>query len=186
MLEGTDEFALEAVTQWLAAFETALSRPNFEAAELLFHADGYWRDLLAFTWRIQTVRGGDNIVAALKTHTGNGQAGHFQIDLGRTAPRIVTRAGTETIEAIFSFETATGLANGILRLTPDEDEGHGLKAWSLMTALEELRGFEETVGSTRPTGEVWSRDFRGPNWLDGRQAAIAYIDRDPEVLVVGG
>ena len=35
-------------------------------------------------------------------------------------------------------------------------------------------------------GESYSRDFRGPNWLDRRRSAAAYIDRDPAVLVVGG
>ena len=185
MLEGTEEFALEAVSQWLATFETALSGPDLKDAEQLFHKDSYWRDLLAFTWRIQTVRGADNIVAALGTHCGAARACHFQVDPERTPPRRVTRAGTEAIEAFFAFETAAGPANGVLRLTPGED-GEKLKAWTLMTALDEIRGFEETVGNTRPTGEVWSRDFRGPNWLDGRQAAIAYADHDPEVIVVGG
>lgn len=185
MLEGTEEFALEAVSQWLATFETALSGPDLKDAEQLFHKDSYWRDLLAFTWRIQTVRGADNIVAALGTHCGAARACHFQVDPERTPPRRVTRAGTEAIEAFFAFETAAGPANGVLRLTPGED-GEKLKAWTLMTALDEIRGFEETTGNTRPTGEVWSRDFRGPNWLDGRQAAIAYADHDPEVIVVGG
>ena len=32
----------------------------------------------------------------------------------------------------------------------------------------------------------YSRDFRGPNWLDRRKSAAAYVDRDPAVLVVGG
>ncbi len=38
----------------------------------------------------------------------------------------------------------------------------------------------------RPRGESYSRDFRGPNWLDRRKSAAAYVDRDPAVLVVGG
>jgi len=33
---------------------------------------------------------------------------------------------------------------------------------------------------------VFARDFHGPNWLDRRQGANAYADRDPTVLVVGG
>ena len=33
---------------------------------------------------------------------------------------------------------------------------------------------------------AYSRDFRGPNWLDQRKASAAYADRDPTVLVVGG
>ena len=34
--------------------------------------------------------------------------------------------------------------------------------------------------------QSYSRDFRGPNWLDLRKASAAYADRDPAVLVVGG
>ena len=61
-----------------------------------------------------------------------------------------------------------------------------MKAWTLLTALDELKGHEETVGRARPSGQSYSRDFRGPNWLDLRKAAQAYADRDPDVLVVGG
>jgi putative flavoprotein involved in K+ transport len=52
--------------------------------------------------------------------------------------------------------------------------------------LTSSKGFEERVGRLRPSGETYSRDFRGPNWLDLRKAAAAYDDRDPTVLVVGG
>ena len=65
-------------------------------------------------------------------------------------------------------------------------DGNRLKAWTLLTALEELKGFEEQVGVARPRGNAYSRDFRGPNWLDLRKAANDYADRDPTVLVVGG
>ena len=34
--------------------------------------------------------------------------------------------------------------------------------------------------------ERYSRDFGGANWLDQRQKALAYTDRDPAVVVVGG
>ena len=49
-----------------------------------------------------------------------------------------------------------------------------------------MKGFEERIGRSRPRGESYSRDFRGPNWLDRRKSAAAYVDRDPAVLVVGG
>jgi cation diffusion facilitator CzcD-associated flavoprotein CzcO len=73
-----------------------------------------------------------------------------------------------------------------LRLTADASEGNRLKAWTLLTALDELKGFEEQLGLSRPRGQSYSRDFRGPNWLDLRKAAAEYSDRDPEVVVVGG
>ena len=49
-----------------------------------------------------------------------------------------------------------------------------------------MKGFEEQSGSSRPRGQSYSRDFRGPNWLDLRKAAAEYAGRDPDVLVVGG
>ena len=112
--------------------------------------------------------------------------GGFSVDTARAAPRRVSRAGTETIEAIFKFETEIGRGSGILRLIPDTSDGNRLKVWTLLTALDELKGFEEPLGSSRPRGQSYSRDFRGPNWLDLRKAAAEYGDRDPDVLVVGG
>jgi len=96
----------------------------------------------------------------------------------------VTRAGTKCIEAIFRFETADGRGSGLLRFLPGDAETP--RAWTLLTALEELHGLEEQLGRRRPKGWSYSRDFAGPNWLDRRNAAVAYEDRDPEVLVVGG
>ena len=52
--------------------------------------------------------------------------------------------------------------------------------------LDEIKGHEERFGRSRPQGKVYSRDFRGPNWLDVRKAAAEYADRDPAVLIVGG
>jgi putative flavoprotein involved in K+ transport len=73
-----------------------------------------------------------------------------------------------------------------VRLAPDAADGNAPKAWTLLTALDEIKGHEEHVGRARPTGQSYSRDFRGPNWLDLRKASAAYTDRDPAVLVVGG
>ncbi|HYD07651.1 MAG TPA: NAD(P)/FAD-dependent oxidoreductase, partial [Reyranella sp.] len=78
-------------------------------------------------------------------------------------------------------QAAEGPGAGVLRLFPDTR-----KAWTLLTALCELEGFEEQVGALRPKGQAYSRDFAGPNWLDRRQASGEYRDRDPAVLVVGG
>ena len=49
-----------------------------------------------------------------------------------------------------------------------------------------IEGLGEQAGRSRPQDKSYSRDFRGPNWLDLRNAAAAYVDRDPAVLVVGG
>jgi putative flavoprotein involved in K+ transport len=173
----TQQDPATAVAHWLAQFEKA----DHSQLGSLFHADSHWRDVLALTWRLSTVSGRDAVVQALGAAL---RPSHVEIDPDRTPPRPVMRAGRDAIEAIFKFETAEGRGDGVVRLTSDSDGT--LKAWTLMTALEELKGHEELVGRTRPHGEAYSRDFRGPNWLDLRKASAAYEDRDPAVLVVGG
>ena len=186
MLSATHETLSRAVTRWLAAFEKALAASDHASLEALFRPDAHWRDLLTFTWQVKTVSGASNVLDALKLHGAGAGAAGFEIDRQRTPPRRVTRAGTEVIEAIFRFETPSARAHGVLRLVPEGARGEGYKAWTLLTALDEIKGFEESVGSRRPHGESYSRDFHGPNWLDRRTAAAAYEDREPAVLVVGG
>jgi cation diffusion facilitator CzcD-associated flavoprotein CzcO len=185
MLDKTDDISI-AAENWLARFEQALAKPDDHLLKPLFNPESYWRDVLALTWNLQTVNGADAIISELKAHAGSTSPNGFKIDPDRAAPRHVTRAGTRTVEAIFKFETTQGRGSGILRLIPDATDGNRLKAWTLLTALDELKGFEEQQGVSRPRGQSYSRDFRGPNWLDLRKASAAYADRDPDVLVVGG
>ena len=189
MLDTTQENAQDiavSAESWLARFEAALSDGDDAALKTLFAAESYWRDVLALSWNLQTLNGAETILNELPALASRAVPKNFAIDRDRAAPRRVMRAGTACIEAIFRFETAVGRGHGILRLVPDAADGNRPKAWTLLTTLEELKGFEEEQGSTRPRGQAYSRDFRGPNWLDLRKASAAYADRDPNVLVVGG
>src|SRR5690242_12163662 len=185
MLAQTETLA-RLVDQWLASLERALAQPRETQLRSLFHPESYWRDVLSLTWDIKTVSGAADVVSELKTHAARAKPTGFKTASRRTPPRWVTRAGTHAIEAIFEFETAQGRGSGVLRLIPDADASNTLKAWTLFTTLDEIKGLEERVGRARPTGESYSRDFRGPNWLDLRKSAAQYVDRDPVVLVVGG
>ena len=175
-----------AAQMWLAQFQEALAAADRARLKSLFHVESYWRDVLALTWRIATIDGADAVVNELMARAGDSWPSGFLIDQDRTAPRWVMRAGTDAIEAIFKFETPEGRGSGLLRLTPDANEGGKLKAWTLLTALDGIKGHEERLGRSRQEDKVYSRDFHGPNWLDMRKAAAAYADRDPTVLVVGG
>jgi hypothetical protein len=186
MLNDTDHAVGRNVEHWLAVFEQSLSETAGSALANLFHPKAHWRDLVAFTWHITTVSGSDEIGEVLGGRAADVGARRFEIDPERAAPRRVVRAGQDVIEGIFRFETSFGRGSGVLRLLPGQREGAVMQALTLSTALEELSGFEETTGRRRPSGESYSRDFRGPNWLDRRKAAIAFTDRDPAVLVVGG
>jgi hypothetical protein len=151
MLARTDAAATIA-ENWLAQLEAALAAPSPDRLKSLFQADSHWRDVLALTWRIDTVAGSDAIARDLAAHASRARPTGFKIDPQRTAPRNVTRVGTDTIEAIFSFETSDGRGSGVLRLTPDADGGNAHKAWTLLTSLDEIRGHEERLGRSQPQG----------------------------------
>jgi len=185
MLDKTND-AATAAENWLAQFETALAGADGGALKGLFLSESYWRDVLALSWNIQTLNGAPAILKELPAYAARVSPHGFAIDPDRAPPRRVMRAGTNAIEAIFKFETKEGRGNGIFRLLPDTDDNSKLKAWTLLTALDELKGFEEQLGYNRPRGNAYSRDFRGPNWLDLRKASADYADRDPTVIVVGG
>src|SRR5690606_23320123 len=95
-------------------------------------------------------------------------------------------AGVQTIEAMISFETEVGKGSGIVRLVPADAEPGRHVAWVLMTSLDEIKGHEERIGKRRPRGEEWSGGFGGENWMDHRKKQVAYADREPAVVVVGG
>ena len=197
---AVDHTLSDVVTRWLAAFEGALAAADGTALAALFAPDAHWRDLLALTWNITTVSGRQPVVDALLQHSAGTAAGSVAnpaanpaarptgcvIDLQRTPPRRAVRAGTPCIEAFFRFETRHLRAQGLLRLHPEAAAGGSHQAWTLLTAADEIKGYEEITGSHRPHGQSYSREFQGPNWLDKRRAAVAYADHDPEVLVVGG
>jgi len=185
MLDKTDDISV-AADNWLAQFEEALTKPDDGLLKALFCRDSYWRDVLALSWNIQTLNGADAILREIGTLARAAAPSEFAVDPDRRAPRKVMRAGTNCIEAIFKFETRVGRGSGIIRLIPDAADGNRLKAWTLLTELGELKGFEEQLGVQRPRGNAYSRDFRGPNWLDLRKASADYADRAPIVLVIGG
>ena len=74
--------------RWLESFEAALQAQDTAAAAELFLPDGLWRDVLAFTWTIQTLSGRPAIEAMLRE------------TLARTKPRTFSFSGKENIAAL--------------------------------------------------------------------------------------
>ncbi|WP_043341350.1 flavin-containing monooxygenase [Belnapia moabensis] len=179
-LTGRSAEATAAI--WLEEFAAALEAGEAARIAALFAEDCHWRDLLAFTWELHTVSGAEAIAKRLLPCLAPMAPRDVRLAEGRTPPRVVRRAGTEAIEVIFSFETVVGPCNGVVRLV---QEAGGPRAWTLMTALDEIRGHEDPANGRRWQDVDWRRNFGGENWLDRRNRARTYADRDPAVLVVG-
>jgi putative flavoprotein involved in K+ transport len=182
--ERTRVSATEAAQSWLVSFAATLQAQDAAVAAELFQPDGLWRDVLAFTWGLHTMAGRLAIEATLRQTLERTKPKNFHIPPRRTPPRWVSRASIECIEAIFEFETAFGPAHGVLRLVADAETPGRLRAWTLVTNLQELRGHEELFKRRAPSDST--RDFGAENWLDRLKTARVYVDRDPVVVVVGG
>ena len=180
------------VDDWLCRFNAALHQTSSSTSEApagfadLFHDNSFWRDALALSWQLQTVTGATDILNSLPAAAAKAGISAITLDPQATAPRLVNRAGNDAIEAFFTFTTDAAHCRGILRLNADDSYPDHYRAWTFFTAIDALIGFEEKTDRNRPTGQSYSRDFRGPNWLDKRVAAATYENHDPAVLVVGG
>jgi putative flavoprotein involved in K+ transport len=175
------EDARAATGRWLGRFEAALRSRDVAQLAALFAPECHYRDLLAFSWTIRPAHGAEAIAGFLAGAQATILARDFALAEGRTPPRHVRRLGIEAIEGIFSFETAVGRGFGVVRLLANNPA----QAWVLMTSLDELTGHAEKIGAQRPSGEAYSRNFGGDNWLDQRLKAQAFAGRDPVVLVIG-
>ncbi len=185
-MEMTASSPAQLATDWLNQFQTALSTTSSAALEQLFVPDSFWRDALALTWNLETHESSSGIASALWQAGRSAGLASLKTDDKAPHPDLVKRVGRTCVEAYFTFETDIGNCRGIVRLVCTNTEQQIWQAWTLLTCLESLKGFEESTGDNRPAGQSYSRDFQGPNWLDQRRQAQNYAERDPAVLVVGG
>jgi putative flavoprotein involved in K+ transport len=162
------------VSLWLADFGTAVARGDFDRASSMFGAESYWRDLVSFTWNLKTAEGPQQIQVMLEATMPNAKPSNFVIQGEGSEANGVT-------EGWFTFETATGRGRGYLRLI-------GGKAWTLLTTLQELKGFEEKKRDNRPKGVEHGAYKDRKSWLEARQdeeRTLGFAEQ-PYVVVIGG
>jgi putative flavoprotein involved in K+ transport len=166
----------QIASAWLADFTAVLERGDVDAAVALFAPDSYWRDLVAFTWNICTQESPAAIRTMLQARLADVKPSNFAIEGD------ATEAGG-VVDAWFTFETAVARGRGHLRLQND-------KAWTLLTTMTELKGFEEPTGMQREKGAEHGAQKGRKSWLETRQheaATLGLTDAEqPYVLIVGG
>ncbi|HEY2198671.1 MAG TPA: NAD(P)/FAD-dependent oxidoreductase, partial [Mycobacterium sp.] len=163
------------VQAWLANFESALAARDIDRVVATFVPDSLWRDLVTFTWNIKTIEGREGIADMLRARLADADPSGFRT---REAP---TDDGGGVTSAFIEFETAVGRGVGHLRLKGD-------LGWTLLTALDELKGHEEPIGSRRVLGAVRAPDPDSRSWAEKRaeqEASLGY-SQQPYVVVVGG
>jgi putative flavoprotein involved in K+ transport len=162
------------VQQWLDDFGAAISRGDHAAAASMFGDESYWRDLVSFTWNLKTAEGRDQIREMLAATAPTTKPSSWKL-IGDGS-----EAGGVT-EGWFTFETATSRGKGLLRLING-------KAWTLLTTIQELKGFEEKKRDSRPKGVEHGVHAGRKTWLEEKQerAKTLGYSEQPYALVLGG
>ena len=168
----------QRATGWLQAFGAALASDQPAQASALFDTDSYWRDLVAFTWNIRTQEGPAAIADMLAARAADTAASNFALEGEATEADGV-------IDAWFTFETRVARGRGHLRLkaTPAGD-----RAWTLLTTMTELKGFEEKKGTRRIAGAEHGVHKHRKSWAELRQEEQARLgyEEQPYVVIIGG
>ncbi|NEW69258.1 flavin-containing monooxygenase [Streptomyces rhizosphaericus] len=169
------------VASWLANFESSLNGREASQTAVLFAENAAWRDILAFTGNLRTLHGRGSIEDALKVSVEREDRFAFRIS-ETVSVEHNERTGRPALEVVFRFDTAIGHGDGVVRLI--QDESGELRAWTLLTALSELRHDLTRKPNARPSEQAYEGADRR-NWLDYREIEASYADRDPDVLIVG-
>ncbi len=162
------------IQQWLDDFSAAIDRGDFAAAAAMFGDESYWRDLVSFTWNIKTAEGPAAIREMLAATMPEARASSWKIQ-GEGS-----EAGGVS-EAWFGFETGVARGKGHLRLI-------GGKAWTLLTTMQELKGFEEKKREARAKGVEHGVHPGRKSWLESRdeEARTLGFTKQPYAVVLGG
>ena len=169
--------------------EDASKRPNTDGAIPVF-----WKDYLALTWDFRTLEGTPEIRRMLQARLKDTKVSHVALQTeGFMAPALAKpNPDLVWIQLFVKFETEVGEVVAVVRLVPlplssvanpidTLTTGKVIwKAHSVFTNLEDLKAFPENLGPRR--------NFR-PNhgkWEEQRRKEVAFDDREPAVLIVGG
>ncbi len=166
--------ASASAQQWLDQLNNTLRHDGPQAASQLFEENGFWRDLVAFTWNIKTMEGRQQIAAMLSATLDNVRPANWQLEEDATDNNGV-------IEAWITFDTTVAHGRGHLRLRNG-------KAWTLLTTMVELKDHPEPRGFNRPRGAEHGINKHRRTWQEKRQheAETLGYSEQPYCLVIGG
>ncbi|KAI0697450.1 FAD/NAD(P)-binding domain-containing protein [Cytidiella melzeri] len=166
-------------TEWLRSFEQAVSKGNIDGILSLLTDDAWWRDILSMTWDLRNFQGQVKIKQFLKDRLAISKLSNFKLTFSNVDDLYEDLAW---LRGHFTFDCDAGAGSGVFRIVPVESK-RGQREWkahTFFTNLESLKDFPELTG--------WRRNF-APNhgkWIAQRQRDMEFLEKDPEVLVVGG
>ncbi|KAL3698259.1 hypothetical protein R1sor_012335 [Riccia sorocarpa] len=172
---GPELSPADEIQAWLIKFDAALQKEDVDQVmELFAEPESFWRDLLAFTWTIQTFETREEIASMLKETLTRVKPTGWKIHGPAFVKPMMIGAGIK-------FETSVAWGRGFLYLK-------GGKCWTMMTTMWELKGHEEKIARSRPLGPQLGSVTGRKTWIEELQEERADLGhaKQPYCLIVGG
>jgi hypothetical protein len=164
-------------SDWLKNFATYLESSDSENIGSCFLPNGWFRDVLTFTWNNRSLEGRDKISSYLRSTLAAAKISDVKLDnrtslspeFGHVTP------SAEGVSSGFTFTTAVAVGQGYFRLL--RDEGGEWKALYVFMAVNDLKGFEE---KGREEGIYEGHTLA---WEDVHMERRRQIEENPHVLI---
>ena len=132
-------------SSWFTAFSAALADGDLETIAERFLPDGWFRDLLVFTWDSRSLEGRERIKTFLAPTLSGAQVTDFRLEESlHLAPHtsFIPQIQATDVEFGYTFKCIRGPGRGYVRLLADTDGEY--RALTVMMLLSDLWGHEES------------------------------------------
>ena len=162
---------------WLKNFATYLESADSENIGSCFLPNGWFRDVLTFTWNNRSLQGRDEISSYLRGTLAAAQISNVKLDNrpGLSPDFGLVTPSAEGISSGFTFTTAVAIGQGYFRLL--KDEGGDWKALYVFMTMTDLKGFEE---KGREEGVYEGHTLA---WEDVSRERRRQVEENPHVLI---
>jgi hypothetical protein len=168
----------QVAERWLAGLAKALSSADVTGFSALFTNNGYFRDLLTFSWDFRTLHGQKKIQDYFATYVSPAKISNVTVDysVGLAPTMTELKPGSPLIFLAFKFETELARGRGSARLVPaSEGEDAEWKALCAVMMVSDWKGHEETSHETGLGAEL--------PWVRSEAERKTFIEQDPYVLI---
>ncbi|KAI3554908.1 hypothetical protein CABS01_11684 [Colletotrichum abscissum] len=183
-VRSTSVDAGKAATDVINAFNAALNSKDYNKLAQLFVADGYWRDHLALSWDLRTLKGREKIQSFLSEAC---RLKEVQIDTSTAyrAPHFApldAHGKVQCLQYFIKVKTDVGPGEGVVRMV---ESGDKWEIFTFFTTLREIAGHEEPTRHRREKGVDHVQKRESKNWKEKREDSVNYVDSEPTVVIVG-
>ena len=158
-------------------FSKAIEEAAPSAVAGCVQEDGWFRDLLTFTWDFRSIHRRKNIESYLKVNLSKAELMDVRLD-DDFPPRIGHFGPNRTmVDAALNFESSKAFGKGFVRISLKDDVLEKPEAFGLFMMITDWKGYEEI---DHESGIYGGHTIA---WQDVRAARRKEIEEAPDVLI---